>query len=140
MSSSGTKGPMHDPSCTSSIEASQIFRRLSVTGTNCPGPRERILNGNLLLSLLFAGWPATRRGNRAQIGKPGAGQQSHKLRASPGRGQCDRHSPLGCSWGLVHIWVLYMSYISLLSIVISVLSYTYETYISFKWHKNISRY
>ena len=31
-----------------------------------------------------------------------------------------------------------MSYISLLSIVISVLSYTYETYISFKWHKKIN--
>ena len=44
---------------------------------------------------------------------------------------------LGCSWGLVNIWMVYMSYISLLSIVISVLSYTYETYISFKWHKQI---
>ena len=31
--------------------------------------------------------------------------------------------------------MLYMIYISLLSIVISVLSCTYETYISFKWHK-----
>ena len=51
---------------------------------------------------------------------------------SPANGQ---RGLLGCSWGLVNIWMVYMSYISLLSIVISVLSYTYETYISFKWHK-----